>query len=256
MRSIIRLIDKICKPLIWLSILLYFVELYLKTENSLQSPAILLYLERFVAGVFIIEYILRILEDKLHPDHTQDFCVYGYGGYASSAIGIIDFLSFAPFIVGFFVPIQYLAIIRSLRIIRLFKFFRYSRDLQLVALAFYRVLPELKSMMFVFVVLALFNAALIHEIEKVKQPETFGHILNCLWYVLVSATTVGYGDMFPQTPLGKVVASVTLLAPTIMIYAGIIGVVGSSFTKVVTEEIDPNIDPIDLFKKEWIKKNG
>lgn len=247
MRYLLHIINKICKPIIWVSIILYFVELYLKTENSIKSPAIFLVAERLIAGIFIVEYIFRVLEDKFHPDHTQDFCVHGYGGYMSSIIGIIDFLSFAPFILGFFVPIQYLGIIRALRIIRLLKFFRYSRELQLVALSFYRVLPELKSMGFVFIIVALFNAAIIHEIEKHTQPDSFGNILNCFWYVLVSATTVGYGDMFPQSSLGKVVASVTLLAPALMIYAGMIGVVGSSFIKVITEEKDP----IESFKKEW-----
>lgn len=247
MRYLLHLIDKICKPIIWISIILYFMELYLKTENSVKSPAIFLIAERLIAGIFIVEYIFRILEDKLHPDHTQDFCVHGYGGYTSSMIGVIDFLSFAPFIIGFFLPIQYLGIVRALRIIRLLKFFRYSRELQLIALSFYRVLPELKSMGFVFIIVALFNAAVIHEIEKTAQPESFGNILNCFWYVLVSATTVGYGDMFPQSSLGKLVASVTLLAPALMIYAGMIGVVGSSFIKVITEEKDP----IESFKKEW-----
>lgn len=247
MRYILHLVDKICKPIIWISIILYFVELYLKTENSLKSPAIFLISERIIAGIFIIEYILRLLEDKLHPEHTQDFCVHGNGGYILSLIGIIDFLSFAPFIAGFFVPAQYLGIIRSLRIIRLFKFFRYSKELQLIALSFYRALPELKSMGFVFIIVALFNAAIIHELEKNIQPESFGNILNCFWYVLVSATTVGYGDMYPQTPLGKLAASITLLAPALMIYAGMIGVVGSSFVKVISEVKDP----VGEFKKEW-----
>lgn len=247
MRYILHLVDKICKPIIWISIILYFVELYLKTESSLKSPAIFLISERIIAGIFIVEYILRLLEDKFYPEHTQDFCVHGNGGYASSLIGIVDFLSFAPFIIGFFLPIQYLGIIRSLRIIRLFKFFRYSKELQLIALSFYRVIPELKSMGFVFIIVALFNAAIIHELEKNIQPESFGNILNCFWYVLVSATTVGYGDMYPQTPLGKLAASITLLAPALMIYAGMIGVVGSSFIKVISEVKDP----ISELKKDW-----
>lgn len=123
-----------------------------------------------------------------------------------------------------------------------------------LALGFYRALPELKSMCFCFLIMACFNSALIHEAEKSIQPEKFGSVTNCFWYVLVSSTTVGYGDMYPESDFGKLVASVFLLIPTLMIYAGIIGIIGAAFVKIIAEEIDPNIDPVELFKIEWAKR--
>ena len=256
MKKILHKIDLICKPLIWLSIVLYFVELHLRSENSLSGPRFFIIFERCVASVFILEYVLRVLEDKFHPESTQDFCLHSNGSYITSPIGIIDALSFLPFIVGFFVPVYLLGVVRACRIIRLFKFFRYSRALQLVALGFYRALPELKSMLFCFIIMATLNSALIHEAEKGLQPEKFGQIENCFWYVLVSATTVGYGDMYPESPFGKLIASIFLLIPTLMIYAGIMGIVGAAFTKIITEEIDPNVDPIQKFKEEWDRRHA
>lgn len=252
---LLHLIDKICKPLIWVSIILYFVELHLKSENSLSGPKLFLILERVVACVFMLEYFLRLFEDKFYPNNTQDFCIHKNGSYATSVIGIIDLLAFLPFIIGFFVPVKWLGIIRACRILRLLKFFRYSRSLQLVALGFYRALPELKSICFCFFIMACLNTAMIHEAEKNIQPEKFGSIGNCFWYVLVSSTTVGYGDMYPESPFGKFIASSLLLIPTLMIYAGIIGIVGSAFVKIIAEEIDPKIDPVELFKIEWAKRH-
>ena len=231
------------------------MELHLKSENSLSGPKFFLLTERVVAGIFIFEYLLRLLEDKFCPNQTQDFCIHKNGSYATSIIGIIDLLSFLPFILGFFVPVKWLGLVRACRILRLLKFFRYSRALQLVALGFYRALPELKSMCFCFVIMACLNSALIHEAEKSIQPEKFGSVTNCFWYVLVSSTTVGYGDMYPESDFGKLVASVFLLIPTLMIYAGIIGIVGAAFVKIIAEEIDPNIDPVELFKIEWAKRH-
>lgn len=249
-------IDSICKPLVWVSIAAYFIELHLKTGSSVDGPRLLLYLERAIAAVFTIEYFVRVTEDRLHPENTPDFCVHGRGSYTTSLMGMVDLFSWLPFVVGFFLPIQWLGVVRAFRLIRLAKFFRYSRSLQLVALAFYRAWPELRSMAFVFLVVALFNTALIHEVEKHQQPETFGNVANCAWYVIVSATTVGYGDMYPQSVQGRAVAGVTLLMPTLMIYAGMVGVVGSAFSKVVSEEVDPSIDPIELFRIEWKRRNA
>jgi voltage-gated potassium channel len=256
MLGFLRVVDDLCKPLVWVSIAAYFIELHLKTVSSVEGPRLFLYLERTIAVVFMVEYFLRLAEDRLHPDTTPDFCIHGRGGYATSVIGIVDLLSWLPFLIGFFVPVQWLGVIRAFRLIRLAKFFRYSRSLQLVALAFYRAWPELRSMAFVFLVVALFNTALIHEVEKSHQPETFGNIANCAWYVIVSATTVGYGDMYPQSVQGRAVAGVTLLMPTLMIYAGMVGVVGSAFSKVVSEEVDPSVDPIELFHIEWERRNA
>lgn len=255
MLRFLSVIDAICKPLVWVSIAAYFAELHLKTGSSVEGPKLFLYAERVIATIFMVEYLARFAEDRLHPEKTQDFCVHGSGSYASSVIGVIDLLSWLPFLIGFFVPIQWLGVVRAFRLIRLAKFFRYSRSLQLVALAFYRAWPELRSMAFVFLVVALFNTALIHEVEKHQQPETFGNVANCAWYVIVSATTVGYGDMYPQSVQGRAVAGLTLLMPTLMIYAGMVGVVGSAFSKVVAEEVDPSIDPIELFRDEWKRRH-
>lgn len=66
---------------------------------------------------------------------------------------------------------------------------------------------------------------------------------------MVTVATVGYGDLSPVTPIGRIIAMFTFVT-ALAIFAGILGVLGSSFFKVMEEEIDPNIDPLEEFHKE------
>ena len=251
--KILKLIDKVAKPLVWLTVVLYLIELTLRTENSLESPMYFLWAERIIAGIFTLEYLLRLYNDRSTPDDHEDFLTKNY---VTSPLGIIDLMSVLPFWIGFFVPISWTGMVRTLRIIRFGKFFRYSRHLQLVALGFCRAWPNLKPLLFAFLIVGIFNTVLVHELEKKAQPDSFGDVGNCAWYVLVSATTVGYGDMSPATAFGKLAASFTLLIPALMIYASIVGVVGAEFVKVVEEERDPSIDPLALFHDELERQRG
>lgn len=255
--KLVKFIDKISIPLIWVSITFYVVESLMGTPDSRHGWMGFLWLERCIATFFIFEYFVRLIEDRLYPDATEDInFVPGLRGYVSSPLGIVDLLSWLPFLVGFFVPINFLGIIRALRVLRLFKYFRYSRHMQLVALGFYRSWVHLKTIIFVLFIVGLFNSIIMYEIEHEYQPDKFATLLDSCWYVLVSATTVGYGDISPISPLGKVVAAFTLLLPTLAIYAGMIGILGGMFNTVLEEEKDPNIDPIQKFKEEYRKRRN
>lgn len=236
---LIDVIDKAVKPMVWASIMLYVFELLIGSHDSFESPKAFLWAERLIAVVLTFEVGLRAWMSK---DDVK--------GYFFSPLGVIDVMSVVPFWVGFFVPVSYLGLVRTLRIIRFGKFIRYSRHLQLVLLGFYRAWPNLRSLLSVFVIIGLFNTVLIHELEKSAQPDSFGSLGNCAWYVLVSATTVGYGDMSPATGLGKLCAATLMLIPALIIYASIVGVVGAEFVKVVDEERDPSIDPLEEMQKQ------
>ncbi len=246
MITIVRWIDRVCRPLVWISIGMYIWELSYHTMNSYESPMWFLWSERIIASIFMIEYLMRFIEDKLFPDNTPDYCVHGKGSYATSLIGIVDLLAWLPFVVGFFVPVQYLGFIRTLRVLRLLKFFRYSRRLQLVLLGFYRAWDFLRTLAFMIMVTCLFSSVVLYELE----PETFNNkITDAIWYAVVTASTVGYGDISPVTDLGKVIALLLLFVPAGAVYAGMIGVMGGMFTVVLEEEKNPDIDPIRQFHK-------
>lgn len=243
----IVVIDWLAKPLIVISIVLFLLETELSLQNgwtnSHESPWYYLWSERLIAVFFTFEIFVRWW--RSNPSY--------YGApdtsYPLNIWGLIDFIAIVPFWVGFICPVQYLGLVRTLRILRALKFFRYSRGLQLTALKFYRAYHNLKGLVFSVGIMWLFFAIVCLELERKAQPEHFGSILDVVWFTIVTGTTVGYGDASPSTLYGKIFVGMMLI-PII----GSIGMAISAFSNacdsVQALEDDPNIDPLVEWKKE------
>ena len=210
-----------------ISVALYIYELHLGCRHSLDAPTWLLWAERATAMIFTEELLWRIKSQK---------------DYIKTPLFWVDLVSVLPFFVGFIVPMNWLEGVRALRVLRIFKAFRYCRSLQLVALGFYRVWRQLKALLYTAMMFMMLNAVLIFQIEKDVNPQ-FSNLLDCMWYSFVSTSTIGYGDISPSTELGKAVSVITL-SLCLAIFAGLIGIIGGSLSKVMDEEIDPNINPL------------
>jgi voltage-gated potassium channel len=231
---------KTCDPYLKLMVIYSTIIYLLEITSGQRDHDFFVWSQRIIGVTFTIEYIFRWLDD-IHDNKGWH--------YPHSPLGIIDLVSIIPFWAQFFVPTQYLHLFRTLRIFRLLKFFRYSRSLQLVALGFYRATPALKPLMFSQIIVGLFCTVAVFEVESPAQPEKFGTLFDAAYFTMVTVATVGYGDLSPITPLGRIIAMFTFVT-ALAIFAGILGVLGSSFFKVMEEEIDPNIDPLEEFHKE------
>jgi voltage-gated potassium channel len=251
-RRVITLVDWVAKPLIWISIAFLLFEIHLGAENSRQADAWwFLWVERLVAVIFIIEYFTRWAEDYFFPDNTYDIGLNGDTVYPLSLMGVIDLMAWLPFVVGFFVPVNMLGWIRALRILRILKYFRYDRRLQLMALGFYKAMEWLKMVWMMMIVVSLFSAVILFQVE----PSMFdGKLHNAFWFSFVSATTVGYGDMSPETVVGKVTTIIILFMPAIAIFSSIVGIITSTINVILEAEKDPTINPIDEFFKEHARQ--
>ncbi len=232
--------DPWLKVLVWGSTISYLTELS-TTDHAAPSSMVFVWIERLVAVCFTVEYVLRWIDDV--QDH------YGWH-YPHSALGVIDLVAILPFWLGLLVPVAWTDFARTLRIFRLLKYGRYSRSLQLVALGFYRAMPALRPLGFAMLVVGLFCTVAVFEAEHDAQPEKFGSLFDAFYFTMVTVATVGYGDLSPVTPLGRIVVMFTFVTG-LALFAGILGVMGSSFFKVMDEEIDPTIDPLEEFRKEW-----
>jgi voltage-gated potassium channel len=111
-------------------------------------------------------------------------------------------------------------------------------------------------------IIGLFCSVVIFEAEHDAQPDKFGNMFDAVYFTMVTVATVGYGDLSPVTTLGRLTVMLTFVTG-LAVFAGILGVVGASFFKVMDEELDPNIDPIEEFRKErerhlvrWPDKNN
>jgi voltage-gated potassium channel len=226
----LRRFDPLFKLLIWLSVLLYLIELQTGSPNSRAGHPAFLWIERCIACVFTAEYLVRVM--NLGPR------------YLKSPLGIIDFVAIFPFWVGFFVPVRWLGVVRALRTLRLLKYFRYSRSMQLVALAFYRAKYQLRSLAFAMLVVILFGTVTLYECEKDVPGGRFGSLYDS--FVKVALTTMNCAAVDPQTKAGKAAALIVFL-PAMAIFAGLIGVLSSAFASVLDEFADPTSDPLVLF---------
>lgn len=231
--KVIKVIDYIVLPLCITSTILYLLELSTGSQNSYESNHWFLILERYlIFPVLFLEYIIRWWEDYYYPHNNRDKGLFNSEQYELSYLGIIDLISWVPFVIGFFLPVSWAGFIRALRILRLLKLFRYSKSLQLGAIVFHRSLIYLKTLGLLSLIMILFSGSILYQLE----PDTFDNKLsNAMWYSLVTASTVGYGDFYPKDDITKLAAVFLLFLPAGAIYAGLIGVVAAMFQKVLDE---------------------
>ena len=133
--------------------------------------------------------------------------------YARSFFGIVDLLSVLPTYVSLaLVGSQYLLVIRALRILRIFrvlKLTRYVGEANLLWSALIRSRRKVLVFVSTFLTLVLIFGALMYLIEGPKDG--FTSIPQSMYWAVVTMTTVGFGDITPHTPLGKVLTSLIIL---------------------------------------------
>jgi len=186
-------------------------------------------LEWMTVIFFTIEYLLRIYTaEYLYPHMGK---VKAKIKYIFSFWGIIDFISFFPFYLPFFFPngIMVFRMFRIMRMVRIFKINRTSDALDLIGRALKSKKKQLISSIWVIVVLLIASSLTMYDIEHDAQPEVFQNALSALWWATSAIFTIGYGDIYPITVFGKIMAiiisilGVGLVAiPTGIIFAGFV----------------------------------
>jgi len=151
---------------------------------------------------FTIEYVLRIW---IAPDYAHSGRVSAgrmRRRYVTSFPGIVDLIVILPFWAGFVVPFPH-DLFLALEMLTLFKLARYLPGLKLVAAVLRRELSALGAALLTIGVLLVVASCFMYVLEREAQPEVFGSIPQALWWGIVTVGSVGYGDMIPVTPLGK-----------------------------------------------------
>lgn len=185
--------------LILYSIVTYFVELEIvKSEHSLAGHPFFIWSERVVAAIFTIEYGIRWRLSKSWK-------------YPLTLPAIIDLLAILPFYIGFLIDLRALRMIRTLRVLRLLKFYRYHEALQRIIKSFKRATPNLVAVGFIVSVFVLFSATFMYESEYGQESQRFDSIFDAIWWSVVTMTTVGYGDLYPETTAGRLVGIITIV---------------------------------------------
>ncbi|MCP4459622.1 MAG: ion transporter [Cytophagales bacterium] len=184
--------------------------------------------EKWSVIIFTIEYILRLLTaDLLHKNMS---IVGAFFKVFISFYGLIDLVAILPFYLPLFVAmdLRFVRILRLLRLFRVMKLTRYNHSMTVVIQVLKDKRPELGITAFVMFILMLLSSSLMYYSEHEAQPEVFPNIVSAFWWAITTLTTVGYGDVYPITALGKTVASFMSLLG-ILVIALPTGILSSAF---------------------------
>lgn len=159
-------------------------------------------LEVIITVFFTLEYLLRILSIQDKDEYVFSF------------FGVIDFLSILPFFLGLFFPVaHYFVLIRMLRLLRIFRIFNladYMHDGQYIVNALKSSSRKIYIFLLFMCIFIIIIGAMMYVIEGGENG--FDSIPQSIYWAVVTITTVGYGDVSPSTPLGKLISIVVMLA--------------------------------------------
>ncbi len=212
-------------------ILVSVLAVVLETVPSLDARwhRAFLLIEVATLTLFTLEYLIRLWVAVEDPRYRHP--VRGRLRYALTPLALIDLLAIAPPLVLLSLGVD-LRWVRLARLLRLLRLTRFSPALGLLGSVLHAERKPLAVSFSVLLTILVFASAGIHLIEGDVQPEQFGSIPAAMWWAIATLTTVGYGDVTPVTPLGKVFAGVITLTGMGMVSLPA-GIIASGFTEAV-----------------------
>ncbi len=206
-------------------IIISLVPLAFRTESTC-----LLWLDKISVSVFIIDYLLRWItaDYKLQNcKRWQAFLLYPFTTFA-----IIDLLSILPSFVAFNRVLKLLRITRLLKILRVFKFVRYSRNIQVLVKVLHKERHILFTVFLIAVAYIVITALIMFNVEESAMFEDF---FDALYWATTTLTTVGYGDIYPSTDIGRIISMLSAIFGVAVI-ALPSGVITASYLDELKEE--------------------
>ena len=178
--------------------------LYTYDNWALKYGGLLLTIERLTVAFFAVDFLMRVITAKcLYPNESELGAVRKY---LLSFSGIVDMLSFIPYYLPVFFPSGAVAF-RMLRIIRIFRLFRinaYYDSLNVITEVIISKKQQLMSSVFIILVLMISSSLCMYSLENKAQPEVFTNAFSGIWWAASTLLTVGYGDIYPVTTMGKI----------------------------------------------------
>ena len=222
-----KLFDVVLLIVILISVALVMLESVPSIRGTYRPT--LRILEWTITGIFTVEYLLRVA------------IVRKPLSYIFSFYGIIDLLSVLPTYIGLFVlgshHLVVIRILRMLRIFRILKLTRYTQAGSTIAKALWASREKISVFIFFVIVLVIVIGTIMYIIEG--EANGFTSIPQSIYWAIVTLTTVGYGDISPQTALGQFMASIVMImgyaiiaVPTGIVTAEIINPSHKSNTQV------------------------
>lgn len=198
--------NRACELFLIALILLNITSVVISSFKGLP-PQITVFLYRFEVFsvvIFSIEYLLRLwTSDLLYPDSKHPRLKYVF-----SIMAIIDLLAITPFYLPFLITcdLRFIRMLRLFRLLRIFKLNRYNDAMSIIGQVVAREKEKLLTTVLFTAIIILFSSSIMYYVENEAQPDKFPNIIASVWWAVATLTTVGYGDVYPVTALGKLLS--------------------------------------------------
>jgi voltage-gated potassium channel len=221
--------DILIISLIFLNVVAVVIESVASVQKA--APWFFTVFETVSVVIFTVEYVLRVWSCTVAPRFAGP--VLGRLRFMATPFAVIDLCAILPFyFAGLGLDLRFIRAFRLMRIFRIAKLGRYSTSLQLLGRVFAARKYELLVTLSVMLVLLVVASCLMYYAEGDVQPNVFSSIPASMWWGVATLTTVGYGDAFPVTVTGKLIASFMAIMG-IGVFALPAGILGGGFMEEV-----------------------
>jgi voltage-gated potassium channel len=176
--------------------------------------------------VFSVEYLARLWVCVVDPRYAGPF--RGRLRYALSPMALVDLAAVMPFYLESSIDLRFIRALRLVRLARILKIGHYSDSLETVSVVLRKKKADLIVTAAIAFMLLVVVSGLMYFAESGAQPKVFSSIPAAMWWGVTTLTTVGYGDIYPVTPLGKFLAAITAVLG-VGFFALPAGILGSAF---------------------------
>ena len=212
------------------TILLSVLILVLETEPELNRPLQKFFViaESVFLTIFSLEYIARVIFAGTKENYRG---LRGRLRYLVSPFAIIDLIAILPgLVLGLTSDLMLIRLVRLVRMMRVVKLIKSNRALTAFFMACKASYSQLIASLMATMLMLFIGAVLLYAAESSAQPETFGSIPRAMWWSMATLTTVGYGDTYPITVIGKLLASMVALLG-ISVVALPAGIIAANFSR-------------------------
>ena len=185
--------------LMTVAVIVGLIPLTLKKDNSYTY-----WIEILTTMIFVIDYIARVCTADYKMGYKS---VRAYIAYILTPLAIFDLLSIVPIIYLFSPVTSAIGLLRLFRIFRVLKLIRYSRTAVVIANVLRKVKKQLLAVLILIILYIFVSAMLIFQLE----PQLFENFFDAVYWATISITTIGYGDIYPTTDVGRLITMVSAL---------------------------------------------